>query len=135
LLQNVDTMHCESFTQNVPHAVPVALQVNGAQPVVTPCTQVPVPVQTSVADATPFEQDAAPHAVPAGYNWHAPAPLQAPVVPHVLADCAAHSLSGSLPLAIGAQVPFNAPVFAWDAAKHREVQALLAQKPSTQKPV
>ena len=58
----------------------------------------------------PLMHDAALQTVPTGKTAHELAPLHVPVVPHVEAACAAHSLSGSAPLAMGPHVPFASPV-------------------------
>jgi hypothetical protein len=110
---------------------PVAEQsvwLNGAQ--------MPVPVHTLVLNAMGPLQDGAAHTMPAaGKPEQAPAPLQTPGEPHTPLPTALHSLSGSVLNIIGAHTPLGCPVFACDAAMHDVLQALLAQKPSTQDPV
>ncbi len=51
----------------------------------------------------------APQGVPEGQSAQAPAPLQDPLVPQVDCACWAHSPSGSVPFAMGPQVP-SAPL-------------------------
>jgi hypothetical protein len=63
--------------------------------------------------------------VPApGYGAHAPAPSQAP----------AHSLSGSVPDARKAQLPFAPPLFAAEQARQAPAHVVSQQYPSTQLP-
>jgi len=56
--------------------------------------------------------DAARHEVPLAKSWHAPPPLHDPLVPHVDAACAVHSLSGSVAVITLPQVPLAPPVLA-----------------------
>ena len=74
-------------------------------------------------------------AVPAAYSWQLPAPLQKPVVPHVAADCAAHSLSGSVLAGMLVHNPFAEAPLAADAVWQLPLQAVFEQKPSEQNPV
>jgi hypothetical protein len=76
---------------------------------------------------------AAPHEVPTAYNWHAPLPSHCPSCWHVVGGSAVHSLSGSIPLLIAAQVPSAEPVLAATHAWHSPPQGLLQQTPSMQK--
>ena len=52
-----------------------------------------------------------PQSVPAGHVSHAPDPLHCPFCPHVVGDCCAHSLSGSVPTAMLPHAPFDPPPF------------------------
>ena len=49
-----------------------------------------------------------PQLVPAGYTLHAPAPLQVPVVPHVVADWVMHE-DDDMPAATAPHTPFCPP--------------------------
>jgi hypothetical protein len=70
-------------------------------PVITlPATQLPSPLQTCGAVPPPL-QIGGPQLVSVGCNWQPSPPEQTPVVPQVLAACAAHSSSGSLSTSTG----------------------------------
>jgi hypothetical protein len=97
--------------------------------------QVPEPLQTWGTRLEPWQSEA-PQAVPEAKSWQAPAPSHWPLVPQVEAGCAEHSLSGSVPRAMGPQTPSAPePFLAVVQALHRPVQAEPQQTPSTQKPV
>jgi hypothetical protein len=109
-----------------------AEQLYGAQLVpLAEVPQVPVPLQTCGTTLEPWQIEE-PHEVPDAKSWHAPAPSHWPVVPHVEAGCDAHSLSGSVPAAMGAHTPSEEPVLAAVHALHRPVHAVAQQTPSTQ---
>jgi len=82
------------------------LQAYAPQSCVPLSTQAPEPLHMSAGvavDGPP--QAAAAHTVDAGYSAQLRLPEQIPVVPQVLAACAAHSLSGSVPATTAAHVP------------------------------
>lgn len=81
------------------------------------------------------EHEAAPQIVPTGQSAHAPAPLQEPLVLQVLGELDGHSLSGSVPATIAAQVPSVPPVREAEHALQVSVHALWQQTPSTQNPL
>jgi hypothetical protein len=111
-----------------------AEHVYGAHAVPAPFTQAPPPLQIFGVERFPAHT-LAPQLVPEGQSAQAPAPSQEPVVPQVEADVAAHSSSGSLPAAIGPQVPSAPPPFlAAEQAWQSPVQAALQHTPSAQKP-
>ena len=83
--QKLELMQSESAAHVVLHPVPDALHVKGEQVTVEPATQVPMPLQVLADLKLPLTQDGPAHCVPAAYTWHAPAPLQKPVCPHVSA--------------------------------------------------
>src|SRR5215471_17790879 len=89
-------------------------------------------LQTRAEKKLPLLHIAAPHGVPFGQRSHWPAPSQNPSWLHVAGSMASHSLSGSVPALMGAQVPFAPPVFAAEQAKHRPGQPVLQHTPSTQ---
>jgi hypothetical protein len=79
-------------------------------------------------------QDCGTHVVPEAYCWHVPLPLQKPFCPHVAAPWSPHSFCGSVPPAIGPQVPSVPPPFrVAEHAWHRPPQLELQQTPSAQK--
>lgn len=55
--------------------------------------QPPLPLQCEMGVYVEPEHDTVPHATPVPATWHAPAPLQAPVLPH--GGLGAHSPCGS----------------------------------------
>lgn len=74
--------------------------------------------------------------VPAAYSAHAaPLPLHAPFVPHEALPWSPHSLSGSLPAAMGPQTP-STPVLRFAAvhATQTPAHAWSQQTPSAQLP-
>jgi hypothetical protein len=133
-------LHTKPAAQSaaVAHVVKQAppLHAYGAQSVPPEASpHVPDPSQICAFTTVPW-QTVAPQLVPAAHSSHAPAPLQAPSVPQVDAACCAHSLSGSVPAAIGPHTPFAPPPFfavlhAWQSPVH----ALLQHTPSAQKPL
>ncbi len=113
----------------------VVPQTYGEHEVVAPPPQVPVDVQVPSAVCTPDAQDPATQMVPVGCLWHPPLPSQKPLVPHVDAACATHSLSGSVPAPTAPQTPsLPPPLRAAVHATHRPVHAALQHTPSTQLP-
>jgi hypothetical protein len=91
----------------------------------------PPPGQVSATSHAPAY---ARHTVPAAYIWHAPAPSHMPLFPQLAAPASLQSLSGSVPVVTGAQVPSVPPVFAAEHAMQVPVHAVLQQTPSTQLP-
>jgi hypothetical protein len=79
--------------------VHAAAQASPLQPLVQVCdpwlTQVPAPLQVFAKIAVVPLHVAAAHSVPSAHFAHAPEPSQAPDVPQVDFDCAAHALFGS----------------------------------------
>jgi hypothetical protein len=67
-----------------------------------------------------------------GYFLQLPAPSQNPFCPHEAAVSSAHSLSGSVPFAIGLHVPMVPGIL---QALHVPLQVVLQQTPSTQTPL
>ena len=72
------------------------------------------------------------HAEPLGAFWLAHAPALHTLSTHSLGS--AHSVPGSVPASMFAQVPFGEGVIAAAQAWQRPLQAVLQQKPSTQNP-
>jgi hypothetical protein len=108
-------------------------QAYGAQSTLPLVAQVPEPSQVWVLSTEPWQSEE-PHGVPEAKSWQAPEPLQLPVWPQLFWACAAHSLSGSAPAAMGPQVPSEPEPFLLAVqALHRPVQAEPQQTPSTQK--
>jgi hypothetical protein len=121
----------------VPHEVwqAVAPHTYGSHGVLEAAWQVPAPSQVRAGVALPALHEAAAQVVPAGHRPQAPAPLHVPVRPQVLASLAAHSLSGSVPAATGAQVPSVWPVLVCEQAMQLPAQAWSQHRPSTQLPL
>lgn len=93
----------------------------------------PLPSHSESVTTPPVQLDA--QGVPAGWSSHAPAPSQAPVVPHVAAPCVAHSASGSLPSATGPQEPsLPDPLSSAVHASHDPSQGPSQHTPSTHAP-
>lgn len=82
----------------------------------------------------PVVQQLLQHRVPSGWRRHAPPPSQKPSRPQVDGASAPHSLSGSVPPAIGAQAPSLWPVLAAEHPWHVPPQEFSQQNPSTQDP-
>jgi hypothetical protein len=110
--------------------------VAGVQKAQTPFTQLPLWQSLSIAQLRPFAhgEQLPPQSVSVSVpfltpsvqlDWQAPEPSQA--VP-------AHSLSGSVPAATGAQVPSAVPVLAALQARHVPAQSVSQQTLSMQKP-
>jgi hypothetical protein len=55
-----------------------------------PAPQFPIPSQRPASVAVEPEQIGEAHANPGAYSWHAPAPLQAPLVPQLDGPASAH---------------------------------------------
>jgi len=88
----------------------------------------PMPLQTFVMMIEPPAHDGVEsQTVLLPYLRQAPAPLQSPVLPQVEGSSIVHSLSGSLPSAIGWQLPLVAPSHRMQVPVH----ALAQQTPST----
>lgn len=114
----------------------VAPHTNGAQGVVAPVVQVPAPLQAAAKVCEPDAHDGAPQAVPPAYLRQAPAPLQAPSLPHVAAPWSAQSLSGSVAATTLPQIPFlPSPLRTREHAWQGPAQAESQHTPSTQKPL
>ena len=109
----------------------VPLQVNAPQLVVTAVGQAPAPLQVAAAVATPLVQLAARQDVVAGATAQVPVPVQVPVLPQGGAATQRASVAPETRLA---QVPFAAPVLAFEQAVQAPVQAVLQQNPSTHAP-
>ena len=71
--------------------------------------QVPAPSQVRAGVSVPALHAPPAQMVPAADSPQAPAPLHMPVRPQLEAASAAHSLSGSVPAAMAAQVPLGLP--------------------------
>ena len=85
--------------------------------------QVPRPLQAKPS-CSPAAQVVAPQLVPEAYCSHEPAPLHMPSRLQEAAPSSGHSLSGSVPLAIDAHVPFDPePFLAAEQAWHVPAQA------------
>jgi hypothetical protein len=86
--------------------------------VVAPPTHVPLPLHmdTAVWIELPAGQVWGAHMVVAGHLLQVPAPLQAPVVPQVLAACAAQSPGCELPPTTAPHVPSGLPVYVFAQA-------------------
>ena len=97
--------------------------------------QVPAPSQVRGGVAFPALQVPPAQVVPAGQSAQAPAPLHIPVMPQLVASLPAHSLSGSVPITIGAQVPSATLVLACEQAMQLPAHAWSQQRPSTQFPL
>ncbi|OGA71982.1 MAG: hypothetical protein A3G27_14495 [Betaproteobacteria bacterium RIFCSPLOWO2_12_FULL_66_14] len=132
--QKLPTAQLESLTHVVRQAP--AEQVSGAHACMVPASQEPVPLQVLAlrAEAAPTTQEAAAQTVPDAYFWHAPEPLQTPVVPHVDAGCSAHSARGSAPAATFPHVPFAPLPVAIEHAWHVPSHVVSQQTPSAQNP-
>jgi len=104
------------------------LHAYGEQLDVVTGAHVPVPVQCEIGVNVEPVQDAAPQGTVAAALRQAPAPLQAPVLPH--GGLATQPPRGSaVPIGTGAQLPALVPTLhAW----HRPHAVLLQQTPSTQ---
>jgi hypothetical protein len=115
---------------------PVALHLYGEQFVAVGVEQVPpVPLQVGAGVNSATVQMAFPQTVLDGYFWQAPAPSHEPFVPQLAAPRSVHSLPGSVPAAMGPQVPsVPGPVPLRDAVHpwQRPPQATLQHTPSTQ---
>ena len=115
-----------SIAQFVRQAVPP--HVYGEQPDVVTGAHVPLPVQCDTGVAVEPVHDAVPHATLASACKQAPAPLQAPVLPHG-GDATHWPTGAALPISTGAQLPALVPTLhAW----HNPQDVLLQQTPSTQ---
>ena len=115
-----------SAVQLVRQAAPP--HVYGEQLDVVAGAQAPVPVQCDSGVNVEPVHDAVPHATVAAACRQAPAPLQAPVLPH--GGLAAQPPRGSVvPIGTDAQLPALVPTLhAW----HSPHDMLLQQTPSTQ---
>jgi len=92
--------------------------------------QVPVPLQTEAGAWVDPVQVAGAHCVPAAYFWQAPAPLQNPLLPQLVAPASVHWASGSCPDGTLVQVPMLlVSAQDWQVP----VQAVLQQYPCAQK--
>ena len=87
----------------------------------------PLPLQVEGANSVVPLQVGPEHGKPAAWSWHAPAPLQLPVLPH--GGIGAQSLWGSEVLPTGAQVPAPLTLQAWQVPQ----PAVEQQTPSVQK--
>jgi hypothetical protein len=130
----------QSFSpaQMILHWLVESLHAYGAQGTGAVLTQVPLPLQASAGLSVTLSaaQLAGLHTVPLAWSWHAPVPLQMPVIPQVDESWARHSLSGSLPTRKLPQMPSRPkPFFSVVQAWQVPVQAVLQQMPSAQKPV
>ena len=115
-----------SAVQLVRHAVP--LHVYGEQLDAVTGAHVPLPVQCETGVWFEPEHEAVPHDTLASPCRQAPAPLQAPVLPH--GGAATHwPVGAALPIGMGAQLPALVPTLhAW----HNPHDVRLQQTPSTQ---
>jgi hypothetical protein len=116
---------------DVKHAV-VPLHWNGVQDDCVPATHVPEPLHWGADVNVEPAQVAAPHAVPAAYLRHAPAPSHVPSSPQVAAVPSVHWLCGSCPAATSEHVPML-PASAHD--RHVPVHELVQQTPCWHSPV
>jgi hypothetical protein len=128
--QNAPDAQALSSLQLMPQAAGDPEQRNPSQlckPLGTQELGPPIPLQTFVLTIDPpLHVGVESQTVPLPYLRHAPAPLQSPVLPQVLASSIVHSLSGSVRSAIGWQFPVG--------ALHRmqvPAQELTQQTPST----
>jgi hypothetical protein len=129
-VQKLPVAQSLSIEQLLRHWVPAALQVKGAQAVVLPVGQLPLPSQLAGPVAVPPLQVASRQGVPAGHTRQAPAPLQVPSLPQVFMAVMGHIPLGSgVPAATLVQVPTD-PVTV--QLLQLPVQASLQQTPSTQ---
>jgi hypothetical protein len=117
---------CESIEQVLRQVVPP--QVYGVQLDDVAARQLPVPLQCEIGVYVDPEQVSVPHGAVVEASWQAPAPLQAPVLPH--GGFAAQRFDGSaLPSGTNAQLPALAPTL---HDVHSEHPLLTQQTPSTQ---
>jgi hypothetical protein len=101
----------------------------GAQLLIAPATQPPLPSHRLAARSVATSQLPTEHTEPAGWKRHAPAPSQAPSRPQVVGASSAHSSSGSCPAGTGRQRP---TLSAWSHDSQTPGQAVWQQTPSTQ---
>ena len=116
------------------HASLVPSQLNGAQTIWGPASQLPMPSQTSVpVTAAPWHVPGL-QVVPAGYCRQLPCPSQVPSSPQVATFDLGHVAAddGGLPAGTNVQIP-GAPGTL--QALHVSVHAVSQQTPSTQKPL
>jgi hypothetical protein len=128
-VQTLPGVQFVSTVQLPKHCAP--LQANGTHEMVTGSTQAPVALQVDSGVNTLFSQCAAAQTVPGRCRRQAPAPSQAPSVPHDSGGSDAQVLRGSsAPTATGVQTPG-----AEGRAQLRQApaQASAQQTPSTQK--
>jgi len=103
---------------------------------VPPPTHAPFPSHRLGSITTLPEHAAGEQITVFEYFSQAPAPLQDPVLPHVLVGSVGHSLSGSVSAATLLQVPSAPePFFVAEQASHVPEQARSQQTASTQKPL
>jgi hypothetical protein len=109
-------------------------QLNGAQMVAAPATQLPAPSQTRTPPTEAPLQEPAWQTLPLTYARQSPLPSHAPSSPQVEAALFGQRAGerGGSPAATKLQVP-GADVVPHDL--HVSVQALLQQTPSTQNPL
>jgi len=125
-------MHCASFTQLERQAVPLPLQVYGAQFTATPWLHVPAP-HVGAECSVLATHDTAPQVAPGATCSHVPPAAQLPVLPHVPG---AHCPAGAgVPAVTLPQVPSTWPVSAFVHALHVPLHAALQQTPLAQCPL
>ena len=121
--------HSWSLSQLERHAVPAALQSNGAQLVVPFWLQVPLPLQNDWGwYVLPVHETAVPHGIDVDCCWQAPE-TQAPVLPHT--PFAAQFGGSPIPSGTLAQVPLPLTLHDWQDGQLDVVQ----QTPSVQLPL
>jgi hypothetical protein len=132
-LQMLGETQSASAVQVVRHAAPAASHWYFPHALVVAAAHTPAPSQSRADVNVEPVQLAATHWVPTGYLRHAPAPLQLPSFPHVVAAAIGHcdATSGGSPAAIGEHVP-TLPVSEHDMQV--PVHALLQHTLFTQKP-
>jgi hypothetical protein len=87
------------------HTPFVASHANGVHSDEVTVLQAPTPSQVRVGVNVDPTQVEAAQVVPLGYSWHAPLPLQTPLVPQLEAPWSMHWFSGSCPTGMFVQVP------------------------------
>jgi len=132
-LQILGTTQSALAVQLVLQAPVTSSQAYFPHEVVVAAAQLPAPSQSRGELAVEPVQLALAHCVPLMCLRQAPAPLQVPSLPHVVAAAAGHcaATSGGSPAAIGEHVP---TLSASEQDMHMPVQALLQQTLFTQNP-
>jgi hypothetical protein len=135
-LQMLGDTQSASAVQVVRHAAPAASHLYLPHGLVVAAAHTPAPSHNRADVNVETVQLPATHCVPTAYLRHAPAPLQVPSFPQVVAAAIGHcdATSGASPAAIGEHVP-TLPVSEHDmqVPVHALLQhTLLTQKPDAQ---
>jgi hypothetical protein len=104
LLHEFGAVHSAS-TEQVSRHFPSVPHMKGSQGCPVVGMQAPVVLQRKANVIVAPTHDGCLHTKPTGYFRQAPAPSQAPSLPHEAIPSSSHSFRGSLPTSAGRQVP------------------------------